>query len=132
MRFTKQNKMVATELNMTYKILVMLVLISHSMMCFSSIKKQVFHPLYLEEELKAGTTTCSIKDRDGFLWIGTDEGLKRYDGYHLKEYKTKTNFGLPELYCLFITKKRKTLVIFRFPNTILSSLLRRIVMVACG
>lgn len=30
---------------------------------------------------------CIIQDQKGFLWIGTSDGLMRYDGYNLKEYK---------------------------------------------
>ena len=32
-----------------------------------------------------------LQDRKGFLWIGTDDGLNRYDGYGFKVYKPETN-----------------------------------------
>ena len=31
--------------------------------------------------------TSLVKDRDGFLWIGTNEGLMRYDGINLDVYR---------------------------------------------
>ena len=30
---------------------------------------------------------CMFFDKEGFMWIGTDAGLKSYDGYHGKTYK---------------------------------------------
>lgn len=34
-----------------------------------------------EDGLSNGYIHCVFQDRDGFLWIGTDGGLNRYDGY---------------------------------------------------
>ena len=31
--------------------------------------------------------TCLYRDRFGFLWIGTEDGLNRYDGYSIATYK---------------------------------------------
>jgi ligand-binding sensor domain-containing protein len=28
-----------------------------------------------------------VRDSFGFIWIGTDHGLERYDGYEMKEYR---------------------------------------------
>lgn len=44
------------------------------------------HPLYLEEEHRSDYAVASIRDREGFLWIATDNGLKRYDGYNLRVF----------------------------------------------
>ncbi|MCE5332168.1 MAG: response regulator [Bacteroidales bacterium] len=34
---------------------------------------------------------CVFKDSRGFVWIGTNFGLNRYDGYHVKVYKSIKN-----------------------------------------
>ena len=32
-----------------------------------------------------------LQDRRGFIWIGTYNGLNRYDGYRVKTYKPDPN-----------------------------------------
>lgn len=49
------------------------------------------HPLYLEEEPRADLTYSSVRDKQGFLWVATDNGVKRYDGYHLRVFSTNPN-----------------------------------------
>lgn len=39
------------------------------------------------QSLLQNTITCVLQDRTGFLWIGTQEGLIRYDGYNMREYR---------------------------------------------
>jgi len=46
----------------------------------------VFERLSLAEGLSQVTVNAIHQDRKGFLWIGTDDGLNRYDGYEFKIY----------------------------------------------
>jgi len=39
-----------------------------------------------EDGLSHGSVNCIIQDRMGFIWIGTDYGLNRYDGYTMKQF----------------------------------------------
>ncbi|HAS45925.1 MAG TPA: hypothetical protein DCS93_35915 [Microscillaceae bacterium] len=41
--------------------------------------------------LAHNTVNCVIQDRQGFLWIGTENGLNRYDGYEFKVYRNDLN-----------------------------------------
>jgi ligand-binding sensor domain-containing protein/two-component sensor histidine kinase len=45
---------------------------------------------YIEEkfdELTVTVANCVLQDANGFMWIGSQEGLLRYDGYKLKKYR---------------------------------------------
>lgn len=43
-------------------------------------------PLKTENGLSNNNVKAILKDREGFLWIGTENGLNRYDGYSFKVY----------------------------------------------
>jgi ligand-binding sensor domain-containing protein len=40
----------------------------------------------IDNGLSQGETYCMLKDADGFLWIGTNFGLNRFDGSTFKTY----------------------------------------------
>lgn len=41
----------------------------------------------VEQGLPSGHILCMLQDREGFIWLGTADGLCRYDGYTFKTYK---------------------------------------------
>ncbi len=45
-----------------------------------------FHRISLEQELSHGTVYSILQDRRGFLWIATEGGLNRYDGYSITTF----------------------------------------------
>ncbi|WP_188151905.1 EAL domain-containing protein [Teredinibacter waterburyi] len=49
------------------------------------------HPLYIEADLGSDFSYGVIRDASGYLWIATDNGLKRYDGYNLKSFTSDPN-----------------------------------------
>jgi signal transduction histidine kinase/ligand-binding sensor domain-containing protein/CheY-like chemotaxis protein/AraC-like DNA-binding protein len=49
----------------------------------------VFRHLNVENGLSNNNVKAILKDSEGFLWIGTDNGLNRYDGYNFKVYQPK-------------------------------------------
>ena len=46
-----------------------------------------FERISAEEGLPDATITCIIKDRLGFMWFGTTDGLIRYDGYSFRQFQ---------------------------------------------
>jgi len=46
----------------------------------------IFHHLSTDEGLSNSNVRTILKDSYGFLWIGTESGLNRYDGYGFKVY----------------------------------------------
>ncbi len=55
-----------------------------------------------DDGLPSSEVYCILQDRMGFLWIGTDNGLARFDGKTFKVYSTKD--GLPENTVLRLTE----------------------------
>ncbi len=50
-----------------------------------------FDHISTDEGLSTGTANCVFKDSKGFIWIGTRDGLNRYDGYDIVVYKNDKN-----------------------------------------
>jgi ligand-binding sensor domain-containing protein len=48
----------------------------------------------VKDGLPASTVYCMAQDKNGFMWIGTEAGLVRYDGTNFKVFTTKD--GLPD------------------------------------
>jgi ligand-binding sensor domain-containing protein len=53
---------------------------------FSQPSDLTFRRLTIDEGLSQNTINCIHQDRLGFLWLGTQDGLNRYDGYAFKAY----------------------------------------------
>ena len=47
-----------------------------------------FQRIAIPDEVPAHLVSALAQDRDGFLWIGTQGGLVRYDGYQFRVYKS--------------------------------------------
>ena len=45
-------------------------------------------PINNQDALPTKQINCIFQDKDGFIWLGTSEGICRYDGYSLKTYKS--------------------------------------------
>lgn len=50
-----------------------------------------FRHYKVEDGLTFNTVRSIIQDRRGFMWIGTEDGLNRFDGYTFKEFRSKAN-----------------------------------------
>lgn len=49
----------------------------------------------VKEGLSSPIATCLAEDSTGFIWVGTREGLNRFDGVQFTVYQTDTATGLP-------------------------------------
>ncbi|WP_422361996.1 two-component regulator propeller domain-containing protein [Reichenbachiella sp.] len=71
-----------------YKLL-MCVLVWHSFVCLGQGRNNKF--ISIEAELSQNTVASIVQDHNGFLWIGTRNGLNRYDGINMISYEFDEN-----------------------------------------
>lgn len=50
-----------------------------------------FRKYQVEDGLSNNTVSCVLQDKKGFVWVGTRDGLNRYDGYHFKIFRYQSN-----------------------------------------
>ena len=52
---------------------------------------QEFEVLDLSDKLSQNNVNCMIQDEAGFVWLGTNDGLNRFDGTHMTEFRYARN-----------------------------------------
>lgn len=52
-----------------------------SCLCLSAVATPLLQPLTPDQNLSQGSVNDLLLDQQGFLWVATDAGLNRYDGY---------------------------------------------------
>ncbi|WP_375559192.1 two-component regulator propeller domain-containing protein [Bernardetia sp. OM2101] len=77
-----------------------------------------------EEGLSNNFATTIIQDQKGFIWIGTQEGLNKYDGYSFKIYKSniEKKYHLNSNHITFLTEAAEKDIIWIGTITGLSKL----------
>ncbi|MBN2167500.1 MAG: hypothetical protein JW717_14585 [Marinilabiliaceae bacterium] len=72
-------------------ILFLLLLITIGVRAGISSNQLMFQPLTVDQGLPHNYVHSVTQDRKGFLWIGTNYGLARYDGYSFKVFQPNLN-----------------------------------------
>ena len=55
---------------------------------YANISESInFNNITIEDGLSQSTVETMIQDSRGYIWIGTNDGLNRYNGYEFKQYK---------------------------------------------
>lgn len=83
------------------KIIIILALVFNSLGClgYDFAYEHQFQHLNREQGLSQGTGYAINQDSKGFIWIGTQEGLNRFDGRRMKVYQRDDRaFALSDSY----------------------------------
>lgn len=83
------------------RLVLLLLNLLMPMILFAASNDLCFRHFSVEDGLSSNSVRALMQDKYGFLWIGTDEGLNRYDGTTVKLYRLKDR-GANEAYFIFI------------------------------
>ena len=65
-----------------------------------------FEHISVSQGLSNFTVTAMAQDKQGFLWLGTEDGLNKYDGYTFQQYLhnpyDSTTLPAPQVSCLLV------------------------------
>src|ERR1035437_8513813 len=75
----------------TIKLFLIIALIGVNSIDISGESSYAFCHLTTNDELSNNSVTAILRDSYGFLWIGTEFGLNRYDGYSFKTFLAQPN-----------------------------------------
>ncbi|MBN2261327.1 MAG: hypothetical protein JW735_00315, partial [Prolixibacteraceae bacterium] len=78
------------------KLFIFGILILQSLICFSVSTERFLH--YTEVDgLPRNITTCVEQDQYGYIWIGTNNGVARYDGKNFRQFDELSDAGIIQL-----------------------------------
>ncbi|MGL5152484.1 MAG: ligand-binding sensor domain-containing protein [Clostridium sp.] len=79
--------------NFFSKVLIMFLFVNMLITCskVNAYDKINFNNISIEEGLSQATVEAIVQDKKGYIWIGTNDGLNRYNGQEFKVYKKEKN-----------------------------------------
>ena len=75
--------------NTVFTICVLLILNAGIQKIYAQQYTTIFKHLTIDDGLSQNSINCIYQDKNGFMWIGTQDGLNRYDGYNFIQYRNE-------------------------------------------
>src|SRR5215813_9403696 len=85
-------------------------LVGHAVAPIPDVRPMYFDHLTMRDGLSQSTVMSILQDSQGYLWLATESGLNRYDGYSIREYRRERGAAgtLPNDYIWAIAEDRQT------------------------
>ena len=105
---------------MKYKLLCLFVLLSFSLSDLYADIELSSKQMRTSDGLPSNSVRCMFQDSKGFLWLGTLDGLTRYDGNTFLTYQLESgkhdqiSYPLPHVLFCYLLKKSDR--VSRFPT----------------
>src|SRR5271168_3313246 len=73
---------------------------AHSAAPIPAVRPMYFEHLTMRDGLSQSTVNSILQDSQGYIWLGTESGLDRYDGDSIREFRRErgTEHGLASDY----------------------------------
>jgi len=68
------------------RLALLLACIVISFQSYAQSDEMISRRYLMKDGLSHNFTSCILQDSNGFLWVGTESGLNRFDGIHFKNY----------------------------------------------
>src|ERR1044072_6982614 len=93
---------------MSYLRIILLLLILMPLRPIAQAPALSFRHIRIEQGLSNTTIEAIYQDKRGFMWIGTRDGLNRYDGYQMVVYRfnEKDSTSISDNFIRFIYEDR--------------------------
>lgn len=90
-------------------LLINILLIFNCYEAFASNNNMRFNSMTIEDGLSQSTVQIIFQDSKGYIWMGTNDGLNRYNGYEMEIYKSDNEEKniISDNYILNITEDKK-------------------------
>ena len=75
----------------TINIFTIIIFIFFNNLVFSQNQSILIEHYTIDDGLSQTSVNCVIQDSRGFIWVGTQSGLNKYDGYKFINYKNQPN-----------------------------------------
>ena len=70
---------------------LLLIYLTLSSLGLNAANDYIVNHYTMEQGLMSNNVYCSLRGKDGFLWVGTWYGLCRFDGYQFQAYHKKVS-----------------------------------------
>lgn len=67
--------------------LILLFYIFYSVPTYAQAPESTFQHFSIEEGLSDNAVNCIVQDNEGYIWMGTEDGLNKFNGYSTKVFK---------------------------------------------
>jgi sensor histidine kinase YesM/ligand-binding sensor domain-containing protein len=101
------NIIVNSNLQFLIRRVVVILLLWLLIPCSLFAQYTAFTSYTLDHGLPSNTAYYIMKDVDGYIWITTDRGLVKYDGYDFKVYTTQDGLSDNEMFEAFQDSKKR-------------------------
>lgn len=99
---------------MKHKLVLLLIVCLVAIQNMYGQQEYYFRHYQVENGLSHNTVMCSLQDEKGFIWMGTKDGLNRFDGNAFKVFRHNeedtTSIGNDYIRCLYLDKTGRIFV----------------------